>query len=48
MIMLRSAFIRLFDEDKPIGCHVIGQGTETYDLLLGYFRRDVANRCWLF
>ena len=48
MIGLRSAFIRLFDDDKPIGCHVLGQGTETIGLLLGYFRRDVANRSWLF
>ena len=48
MIGLRSAFIRLFDDDKPIGCHVLGQGSETIGLLLGYFRRDVANRSWLF
>ncbi len=48
MIGLRSAFIRLFDDDKPIGCHVLGEGTETIGLLLGYFRRDVANRSWLF
>ena len=48
MIGLRSAFIRLFDDDKPIGCHVLGQGTETIGLLLGYFRRDLANRSWLF
>ena len=48
MIGLRSAFIRLFDDDKPIGCHVLGQGTETLGLLLGYFRRDVANNSWLF
>jgi tellurium resistance protein TerZ len=48
MVGLRSAFIRLFDDDKPIGCHVLGQGTETIGLLLGYFRRDVANRSWLF
>ena len=48
MIGLRSAFIRLFDDDKPIGCHVLGQGTETVGLLLGYFRRDVANKSWLF
>ena len=48
MLGLRSAFIRLFDDDKPIGCHVLGQGTETIGLLLGYFRRDLANRSWLF
>ena len=48
MIGLRSAFIRLFDDDKPIGCHVLGEGTETVGLLLGYFRRDVVNKSWLF
>ena len=48
MVGLRSAFIRLFDDDKPIGCHVLGQGTETVGLLLGYFRRDYINNCWLF
>ena len=48
MLGLRSAFIRLFDNDKPIGCHVLGQGTETVGLLLGYFRRDYVNNCWLF
>ena len=48
MIGLRSAFIRLFDDDKPIGCHILGEGTETVGLLLGYFRRDVANKSWLF
>ena len=48
MIGLRSAFIRLFDDDKPIGCHVLGQGTETIGLLLGYFRRDYVNNRWLF
>ena len=48
MVGLRSAFIRLFDDDKPIGCHVLGQGTETIGLLLGYFRRDYVNNCWLF
>ena len=48
MVGLRSAFIRLFDDDKPIGCHVLGEGTETVGLLLGYFRRDVVNKSWLF
>jgi len=48
MIGLRSAFIRLFDNDKPIGCPVLREGTETIVLLLGYFRRDVANNSWLF
>ena len=48
MIGLRSAFIRLFDDDKPIGCHVLGQGSETTGLLLGYFRRDYINNRWLF
>ena len=48
MIGLKSAFIRLFDPDKPIGCHVLGQGTETTGLLLGYFRKDYINNCWLF
>ena len=48
MVGLRSAFIKLFDNDKPIGCHVLGQGTETIGLLLGYFRRDYVNNRWLF
>ena len=48
MVGLKSAFIRLFDNDKPIGCHVLGQGSETTGLLLGYFRRDYINNCWLF
>ena len=48
MIGLRSAFIRLFDQTKLIGCHVLGQGTETTGLLLGLFRRDFVNNTWLF
>ena len=48
MVGLKSAFIRLFDDDKPIGCHVLGQGSETIGLLLGYFRRDYINNRWLF
>ena len=48
MIGLRSAFIRLFDQMRLIGCHVLGQGTETTGLLLGLFRRDWANNAWLF
>ena len=48
MIGLRSAFIRLFDPMRLIGCHVLGQGTETTGLLLGLFRRDWANNVWLF
>lgn len=48
MVGLKSAFIRLFDDNKPIGCHVLGQGTETIGLLLGYFRKDFVNNCWLF
>ena len=48
MIGLRSAFIRLFDQTRLIGCHVLGQGTETTGLLLGLFRKDFANNAWLF
>ena len=48
MIGLKSAFIRLYDETKLIGCHVIGQGTETTGLLLGLFRKDTAKNSWLF
>ena len=48
MIGLKSAFIRLFDRDIPIGCHVLGQGTETVGLLLGLFRKDTVNNVWLF
>ena len=48
MVGLRSAFIRLFDDNKLIGCHVLGQGTETVGLLLGYFRKDYVNNRWLF
>ncbi len=48
MVGLRSAFIRLFDQSKLIGCHVLGQGTETTGLLLGLFRKDFANNVWLF
>ena len=48
MVGLRSAFIRLFDRDIPIGCHVLGQGTETVGLLLGLFRKDTVNNMWLF
>ena len=33
MIGLKSAFIRLYDQTKLIGCHVIGQGSETTGLL---------------
>ncbi len=48
MVGLRSAFIRLYDQTKLIGCHVLGQGAETTGLLLGLFRRDFANNTWLF
>ena len=48
MVGLRSAFIRLYDQTKLIGCHVLGQGAETTGLLLGLFRRDFANNAWLF
>ena len=48
MVGLRSAFIRLFDRDIPIGCHVLGQGTETIGLLLGLFRKDTVNNRRLF
>ena len=48
MIGLKSAFIRLYDQTKLIGCHVIGQGSETTGLLLGLFRKDFANNVWLF
>ena len=48
MIGLRSAFIRLFDQTRLIGCHVLGQGAETTGLLLGLFRRDFVNNTWLF
>jgi stress response protein SCP2 len=48
MVGLRSAFIRLYDQSKLIGCHVLGQGTETTGLLLGLFRKDFANNVWLF
>ena len=47
MVGLRNAFIRLFDDDKPIGCHVLGQGYENIGLLLGYFRRD-SYQNWYF
>jgi stress response protein SCP2 len=45
---IKSAFIRLFDDDKPIGCHVLGNGSETVGLLLGYFRRNYENKKWSF
>jgi tellurium resistance protein TerZ len=48
MVGLRSAFIRLYDQAKLIGCHVIGQGSETTGLLLGLFRKDLYNNDWLF
>ena len=48
MVGLKSAFIRLYDQTRLIGCHVLGQGTETTGLLLGLFRRDFANNTWLF
>ena len=48
MVGLKSAFIRLFEQNRLIGCHVLGQGTETTGLLLGLFRKDFANNCWLF
>ena len=48
MVGLKSAFIRLYDQSKLIGCHVLGQGTETTGLLLGLFRKDFVNNVWLF
>ena len=48
MIGLKSAFIRLYDQTRLIGCHVLGQGSESTGLLLGLFRRDFANNTWLF
>ena len=48
MTGLKSAFIRLYDQTRLIGCHVLGQGTETTGLLLGLFRRDFTNNIWLF
>ena len=48
MVGLKSAFIRLYDQTKLIGCHVIGQGSETTGLLLGLFRKDLINNVWLF
>ena len=48
MVGLRSAFIRLFDRDKPIGCHILGQGIETVGLLLGIFKRLPSQNIWNF
>ena len=48
MVGLRSAFIRIYDKTRLIGCHVIEQGSESTGLLLGLFRRDFANNAWLF
>ena len=48
MVGLKSAYIRLFDTQKMIGCHVLGQGSETVGLLLGLFRKDLYNNTWLF
>lgn len=48
MAGLKSAFIRLYDSSKLIGCHVLGQGSETVGLLLGIFRKDFVNNVWLF
>jgi len=48
MTGLRSAFIRLYEKEQLIGCHVLGQGGETTGLLLGLFRKDWANFSWLF
>ena len=48
MVGLRSAYIRLYDQTKLIGCHVIGQGAETTGLLFGLFRKDLYNNAWLF
>jgi len=39
MVRLRSAFIRLFEQNKLIGFT---------GLLLGLFRKDFVNNTWLF
>ena len=48
MVGLKSAFIRLFEQNSTIGCHILGQGTENVGLLLGLFRKDTVNNIWWF
>ena len=48
MTGLQSAFIRLFEQNAMIGCHILGQGSENVGLLLGLFRKDTVNNIWWF
>ena len=45
---LKSAFIRLYEQNKLIGCDVLGNGSEITGLLLRLFRKDFANNQWIF
>ncbi|MCQ2817031.1 MAG: TerD family protein [archaeon] len=44
---VQTGFIRIFDNNGPIGCHLIGKGKDSTGLLLGLFRRDMSGK-WLF
>ena len=48
MVGIKSGFIRLFDNQKPIGIYFIDEGINSTGILLGIFRIDYNTRQWFF
>ena len=48
LVGIKSGFIRLFDNQKPIGIYFIDEGINSTGILLGIFRIDYNTRQWFF
>jgi len=48
LIGIKSGFIRLFDNKKPIGIYMIEEGINSTGILLGIFRINYNTRQWFF
>ena len=48
LVGIKSGFIRLFDNQKPIGIYFMDEGINSTGILLGIFRIDYNTRQWFF
>ena len=48
LVGIKSGFIRLFDNQKPIGIYFIDEGINSTGILLGIFRINYNTRQWFF
>ena len=48
LVGIKNAFVRLFDQNKYIGVHVMDNCPDCTGLLMGIFRKDAKTGLWYF